>query len=299
MIDDSGRIHLIGAGCNDLGALYVPMREDLAGHVDKLRNMHPVLTEILTSREVRTIDGQLRQLHSNISESEGKFIQDVIRNLKPKCSIEIGCAYGVSSLFICEALTDVGAERHIIIDPYQMGSGQKGPDSGYEGIGLLNLKRAGFDRIVDFYAELSFRCLPRLLEQGVRVNFAFVDGMHTFDYAFADFFFLDKMLGPGGVIIFDDLNYPSIRKLCRYIIRNLPYFPIGPVAARQTGIKSALIAMLPSLPIVSRVLKPELTEPDTELGLPFVNYVALRKRSDDTLGDGSNGTRRWDYHQSF
>src|SRR6516165_4631851 len=46
-------------------------------------------------------------------------------------------------------------------------------------------------------------------------------------------------------------------------------------------------------------LKPELTEPDTELGLPFANYVALRKRSDDILGDGSNGTRRWDYHQGF
>jgi predicted O-methyltransferase YrrM len=172
----------------------------------------------LTSREVRTIDGQLRQLHSNIDEAEGKFIQNVIRELKPKCSIEIGCAYGISSLFICEALADVGAERHIIIDPYQLGSGHEGPDSGYEGIGLLNLKRAGLDRIVDFHAELSFRCLPRLLEQGVKADFAFVDGMHTFDYAFADFFFLDKMLGPGGVVIFDDLGYPSIRKLCRYIV---------------------------------------------------------------------------------
>jgi predicted O-methyltransferase YrrM len=80
--------------------------------------MHPVLAEILRSREVRTIGGQPRQLHSNIEEAEGKFIQDVIRDVKPKCSIEIGCAYGVSSLFICEALANVGTERHIIIDPY-------------------------------------------------------------------------------------------------------------------------------------------------------------------------------------
>jgi predicted O-methyltransferase YrrM len=261
--------------------------------------MHPVLAEILRSREVRTIDGQSRQLHSNIDEAEGQFIQDVIRELKPRYSIEIGCAYGVSSLFICEALADVGAERHIIIDPYQLGSDHEGPDSGYEGIGLLNLKRAGLDRIVDFHAELSFRCLPRLLEQGVKADFAFVDGMHTFDYAFADFFFLDKMLGPGGVVIFDDLCYPSIRKLCRYIVRNLPYHPIGPAAGRQSGIKGALKAVLPSLPIISRFLKPELAEPDTELGLPFVSYVALRKRSNDVLGDGTNGTRRWDYHRSF
>jgi predicted O-methyltransferase YrrM len=267
--------------------------------------MHPVLAEILRSREVRTIDGQLRQLHSNIGEAEGKFIQDVIRDLKPKCSIEIGCAYGVSSLFICEALADVGAERHIIIDPYQLGSGHRGPDSGYEGIGLLNLKRAGLDRIVDFHAELSFRCLPRLLEQGVMVDFAFVDGMHTFDYAFVDFFFLDKMLRPGGVIIFDDYSiYPSIHKLCRYIVRNLPYSPIGPATGRwQTGaVKGALKAVLPSLPLMGRLLKPELTEPDAELGLPvygLAGNIALRKRSNDVLGDGTNGTRRWDYHQSF
>jgi len=261
--------------------------------------MNPVLAEILRSREVTTIDGRLRQLHSNIDEAEGKFIQDVIRELKPRCSIEIGCAYGISSLFICEALADVGAERHIIIDPYQLGAGHQGPDSGYEGIGLLNLKRAGLDRIVDFHAELSFRCLPRLLEQGVKADFAFIDGMHTFDYAFADFFFLDKMLGPGGVVIFDDLGYPSIRKLCRYIVRNLPYHPIGPTAVPQTGVKGALKAALPSLPIIGRLLKPELTEPDTELGLPFVSYVALRKRSNDVLGDGTKGTRRWDYHQSF
>src|SRR5260221_7398242 len=130
--------------------------------------MHPVLAEILRSREVRTIDGQIRQLHSNIDEVEGQFIQDVIRELRPRCSIEIGCAYGVSSLFICKALAEVGAERHIIIDPYQLGSGHKGPDSGYEGIGLLNLKRAGFERIVDFHAEVSFRCLPRLLEDGIK-----------------------------------------------------------------------------------------------------------------------------------
>jgi hypothetical protein len=75
--------------------------------------------------------------------------------------------------------------------------------------------------------------------------------------------------------------------------------PIGPAAGRQTGVKRALKAVLPSLPIISRFLKPELTEPDTELGLPFVSYVALRRRSNDVLGDGTNGTRRWDYHQSF
>jgi hypothetical protein len=42
-----------------------------------------------------------------------------------------------------------------------------------------------------------------------------------------------------------------------------------------------------------------LREPDGDLGLPFVDCVALRKRSNDVLRDGTNGARRWDYHQSF
>ena len=88
----------------------------------------------------------------------------------------------------------------------------------------------------------------------------------------------------------------SVRRICLLTLRSCC---LGAFRLKIVDEKRALIAMLPSLPIVSRVLKPELTEPDTELGLPFANYVALRKRSDDILGDGSNGTRRWDYHQSF
>src|SRR5262245_60024635 len=107
--------------------------------------MNSVLRSILESGQVRTETGDARQLHSNIDALEGAFLQDVIRGVRPTVGLEVGCAYGVSSLFICEALREVGARQHIIIDPYQHGSNHTGPDSGYEGIGLLNLKRAGYD----------------------------------------------------------------------------------------------------------------------------------------------------------
>ena len=47
------------------------------------------------------------------------------------------------------------------------------------------------------------------------------DGMHTFDYVFIDFFYIDKMLNVGGVAVFDDTHFPSTRKVCRFILRNL------------------------------------------------------------------------------
>jgi predicted O-methyltransferase YrrM len=209
-----------------------------------LAALNPVLQRILNERVVITEDGRALPLHSEISTNEGFFLQDVIRQNKPRVSLEIGCAYGIASLFICQALREVGAERHIIIDPFQIGHDHGGHDHGgcdpgYDGIGLISLKRAGYVDLICFYEELSHRCLPRLEQENCRIDFAFIDGMHTFDYALVDFFYIDKMLNVGGVAVFDDLPWPSIRKVCRYILRNLPYRAVGPTAAPTKGKKAS------------------------------------------------------------
>jgi predicted O-methyltransferase YrrM len=260
--------------------------------------MNGTLAEILETRQVRNERGETRPLHSAIQPGEGEFLQSVIRQVRPSVSLEVGCAYGVSSLYICEALKEVGARQHTIIDPYQIGSGHEGPDSGYEGIGLLNLKRAGLSDFVRFYGELSYRCLPRLENEGLKLDFAFIDGMHTFDYVLNDFFYVDKMLNVGGVVVFDDLTYPSIRKVLRFILTNLPYSPMGPAPA-DIGKRGRLKrALSPRGPLAQPWLKPELLETDFELGIPK-GFVALRKDREDVMGDGSNGTRRWDFHREF
>jgi hypothetical protein len=73
------------------------------------------------------------RLHSNISEEEGSFIQGIIREARPQVSLEVGCAYGVSSLYICEALCEVNAVKHIIIDSHQSFPYGKDHRSGWEG----------------------------------------------------------------------------------------------------------------------------------------------------------------------
>src|SRR5262249_40611568 len=149
---------------------------------------------------------------------------------KPKCSLEIGCAYGISSLYICEALCEaVSSPKHIIIDPFQFPH-QRG--SGWEGIGLLNLKRAGYEDIIELHNKASYECLPVLLKNGVKIDFAFVDGQHTFDYVMVDFFFIDKLLNVRGVVAFDDLYYPSIRKVCRYALTNMRYSVVRPLPSK-------------------------------------------------------------------
>ena len=74
-------------------------------------------------------------LAGNIDLHEGKYLYNLINN-SPKITqtLEIGCAYGIASLFICSALENRPNSKHIIIDPFQ--------DSDYKGIGILNLDKS-------------------------------------------------------------------------------------------------------------------------------------------------------------
>ena len=152
-----------------------------------------MLRSIVSSGCITAEDGKTRTLYSAISGEEGNFLQEMIRSARPQVSVEVGCAYGISSLYICEALREVNAAKHIIMDPYQ--------HTEWEGIGLANLRRAGYLYIVDFHEVASHQCLSRLTEERVTVDFAFIDGNHVFEYVLVDFFLIDKLLRPGGAII--------------------------------------------------------------------------------------------------
>ena len=77
--------------------------------------------------------------------------------------------------------------------------------------------------MIEFHDAPSYLALPSLVSQGVKVDFAFIDGWHTFDFASMDFFLCDLLLSPGGVVVIDDTNFPSVWKLCRFITTNRAY----------------------------------------------------------------------------
>ena len=43
-------------------------------------------------------------MHSHVSIDVGGFIQEVVARIEPTTSLEVGMAYGVSTLFILDAL---------------------------------------------------------------------------------------------------------------------------------------------------------------------------------------------------
>ena len=256
--------------------------------------LNPTLKKILDNRQVETNSGELKPLHSAIGADEGLFLQEIIAKIHPSNSIEIGCAYGISSLYICDALSQFGAgARHTILDPFQTAQ--------WESIGILNIERAGFAKMVRFIPEFSHRGLPKLGADDEKFQFAFIDGQHTFDYVFVDFFYIDQMLDVGGVIVFDDLGYSSIRKVCRYILTNLPYEAIGPklgIGNRKPSWKRRLAQKVaPALP--RGLINAEFRLPDEEIGLPVARFVAIRKKAKNEVFDGKNGTRHWTFHNDF
>jgi predicted O-methyltransferase YrrM len=165
--------------------------------------MNPILAEILRTRDKLACE-------SGILPEEGEFLQNIVMKIRPKISLEIGFAYGISALFICEALQKVKGEKHIVVDPNPY---------AYNGIGIKNIRKARYDALIEFIEAPSEMGLPDLLKKGTRIDFAFVDGWHSFDHALVDFFYINLMLNVKGVIAFDDADWPSIDKVCRYVSR--------------------------------------------------------------------------------
>ncbi len=171
--------------------------------------MNKILADIIQSNTVTQADGKKMALHSQLPDFEGALLQSWIKQYRPKQLLEIGLAYGVSSLYICDAIKDNETAYYHIIDAYQ--------SDVWKGIGKVNLRRAGYLSRVTLHETLSELCLPRFLEQKLDFDFVFIDGHHTFDQVLLEFFYINRMLVVGGIIIFDDVHLASLQKILRYI----------------------------------------------------------------------------------
>lgn len=176
-----------------------------------------VLGSILTTRSVVHADGTSSQLHSETSSEECCAMYQFLKNNPPECAIEIGMAYGISSLAILTALEENNHGRLISVDPYPPGFDHVRQSA------LLAIDNAGLShRHTHVHAE-SELALPQLVSDGVRPDFVYIDGHHGFDHAFVDFFFADKMLPIGGTIAFDDSQWRSVHRVIRYLLQHRHY----------------------------------------------------------------------------
>lgn len=178
--------------------------------------MNSLLERIYDTSSVEDAEGNLINPFPTATPYEiGMVFNELIRKYNLERTLEVGMAYGLSTLFICQAHHDKGTGSHTAIDPFQ--------DSEWKSIGALNIKRSGLEDRFRLFQAYSYEVLPQLLTQGEQFDFAFIDGSHFFDYALVDFFYIDKLLQPGGYLVFDDMWMPSIRKVVYFVLRNRAY----------------------------------------------------------------------------
>ena len=241
--------------------------------------VNPVLEQILQTQQVESSSGEKQPLHSHVSGEEGEFLQRLIRHARASVTLEIGFAFGISTLFICDALRETGGERHIVLDPYQF-------TAIWGGIGVSQIRAAGFDDLVDFREQPSHQVLPELEAEGVTVDFAFIDGCHTFDHSVVDFFLVDRILRVGGIVAIDDAQWPSVRKACRFIATNRRYRVLDCLGEgeklRFRPARRLLSQAAMRLNVVRKLLRTELALPDDDLDLRVNSRcVAFIKEADD------------------
>jgi predicted O-methyltransferase YrrM len=232
-----------------------------------------VLEQIIQTRTVT--DGTTSYpLQDEMDPAEGELIRRAFRAVKPTTSIEVGMAYGVSTLYACGAIRAEGIEgRHIVLDPYQI--------RYWRSIGLRNLHEAGYGDLVDLRTEGSEIGLPKLLAEGVRCQAAIIDGYHTFDHALVDFFYINKMLDVGGVIVLDDTDWPAVAKCAEHILTYPAYELFEPGMPKAGTVFGSLRRALADRFKVQTLRRP----------YDYPSAMAFRKVAEDT--------RNFDWFEPF
>jgi predicted O-methyltransferase YrrM len=245
--------------------------------------MEQIIEEIHASQRVTGRSGAALRLHSAIDPEEGLFLEGIIRGDSSVArTLEVGCAYGLSSLHICKALRGRPGAKHTILDPFQ--------NSQWDGAGIRNLEEAGVDYF-EWVEELSEIALPRILseEEGC-FDLVFIDGWHTVDHTLLDCFYATRLLRNGGYLVVDDILLPPVRRALAYVSTYPCYKTHGLLSGNQSP-TLRLRSMRALLGLVPALRNGPLMHPDLQhrlFGDRTVRMLALQKVSADT--------RNWDWY---
>jgi predicted O-methyltransferase YrrM len=125
-------------------------------------------------------------------------------------------AFGISSLAILTAMRDIDhAGKLITIDPHQ--------STHWSNCGRAAVDRAGLANRHEIIEDFDYLALPRLLESSLKIQFAYIDGWHTFDYTLLDWWYIDKMLSVGGIVAFNDCGFPAVEKVIQFALTHRSY----------------------------------------------------------------------------
>jgi len=239
--------------------------------------MHPHIKEIFETEILYDGDNNPHKLQAHIDKSEGQFLVDLIKDHPIEKTLEVGCAFGIASLFICSALENKDNPEHTIVDPYQT--------DHFSNTGIANLESAGF-KFYRFFEELSEFKLPELAaKEAGSFDLVFIDGFHTFDHTLLDLFYANRLIRKGGFIVVDDCNMPGVSKAISYFSNYPAYTLYSMVNRTKNGKKLKYFARkltqnrLVDL-LCSKILPNDLYN-YYYTKISFESMVALQKKEED------------------
>jgi predicted O-methyltransferase YrrM len=248
--------------------------------------MHPLAEQIFSTGMAELPDGSPSRLTSSIAPEDCALIERVLAQSGATSAVEVGMAFGISSLAIAEALSRNGPARLVVIDPNQ--------STDWKGAGMHLLRCAGFADFVELIEEPSQLALARLAARGERFDAAFIDGWHTFDHTLVDFFFCDLMLEPGGIVMLDDVGYAAIDRVVRFILSNRDYEFVDATQvadAVPAGLRLRRAVKQGLRPLARTDRDPSSASENLFRDIGGVRLIALRKRGNDA--------RRYDHFEQF
>jgi predicted O-methyltransferase YrrM len=259
-----------------------------AGHANERRKMNSYIERIYETGLVQDENGNEYALQAGVDRFEGELLNTLVSSDPTvQRTLEIGCAYGLSALHICSALAARHSAQHVLIDPYQ--------HTYWRGVGVHNLRRAGFD-FFELIEKPSEFVLPALAESAAGTfDLVFIDGVHTFDHVLLDFFYANCLIRTGGYIVLDDCNMASISRAVAYIVK-YPCYRLLPQYDRNLHRKSfarrignAARLLLPQS--VTGYLLPKNLYDRYYSRVAYPSMVVLKKVEDDK--------RAWDWFATF
>jgi predicted O-methyltransferase YrrM len=140
-------------------------------------------------------------LHADAASSfarKGRLLAEIVRIMRVDTALELGTAYGLSSLFIDTALPDSG--RLVTVERSQPQYDVAGEVFG----------RSGSGRIEQAGGATSW-VLPDLAKNLSAADFLFHDAAHSGEAYVEDFTAAEPMLGPGAVVLYDDIRWTDPR----------------------------------------------------------------------------------------
>jgi len=156
------------------------------------------------------IDGTTR-----VSVEEGMTLYSLCLAEPVTATLELGLAYGFSTVFMLAALEQIGHGSHVAVDPFQRTDWHSiGVTHAHE---LVSRSEKLTSRSFTWIEDHSHRALVDLERAGRTFGLVFIDGYHRFDDVLIDFTLSARLCRVGSIIVLHDMWLDSIKAVVSFV----------------------------------------------------------------------------------